>query len=220
MVPETRIRWYLFFSAGLVSVGKRSWIYSIRLKNITRKLIPAMGIVGVSAFIWYQYNQLQAYTDWKQAYKMLHSGNKEMAFLHYSNLLPRLKHDQFFMYNYGAELSQAGQYEHSIKILNQTKTMINDVDVYTHLGNSYEALGRYDKSIKAFEQAMWGFPNKFYPKYRLVPLYYGTGQEQKSIALARKIVNMKPKIPSQKVKRMKKETREFLMVYGKWTFTG
>ena len=78
----------------------------------------------------------------------------------------------------------------------------------------YEATGQHGKAINTFKEASCIIPHLFYPRYRLVPLHYDLGQREKTISMARSIVQMEVKVPSKKVGRLKAETAEFLKIVG------
>ena len=103
-----------------------------------------------------------------------------------------------------------GQYQESVEILQEAATRLNDADLYIYLGNSYEGSGDLEKAIKSFEQASMIMPVKFYPKYRLVKIYQQTGEDEKACVLARQILNMDVKIPSDIVTDIRNDMEKLL----------
>ncbi len=205
----------LFISAGIISGFNNNKIWSITIPGKIIQLLSFVGFILVLIFMHYQYKQLHAYKDWKNGYDLLRNGKIESGLREYEKLYTSLNHDPSFLFNYGSELSLAKKHKQSVKILNETLELLNVADVYTYLGNSYEGMGQYKKAIAAFEQSSYIIPHKFYPKYRLLPLYYGTGQEKKAISLARTIINTKPKVNSKIIDKIKYDVREFLEMHDK-----
>ncbi len=203
----------LFISAGIISGLNNNKIREITIPGKLIQRLAIVGIIPVFIFMHYQYKQLHAYKDWKKGYGLLRNGKSEAGLREYKNLYTSLNHDPSFLFNYGSELSVAKKYKQSIEILNETLELLNVADVYTYLGNSYEGMGQYKKAIAAFEKSSYIIPHKFYPKYRLLPLYFGTGQERKAIDLARSMLHTEPKVPSKIVDKIKYDVRGFLEKY-------
>ncbi len=203
----------LFIAAGVISGLNDNTIFSTTIPEKYIRLSSVVGFILVFMFMHYQYKQLHAYKNWKKGYNLLRSGKINAGLQEYNKLHEPLCHDGSFLFNYGSELSILNRHEKSVKVLNETIELLNVADVYTYLGNSYEGIEEYKKAIAAFEKSCYIIPHKFYPKYRLLPLYFGTGQKRKAIDLARSMLHTEPKVPSKIVDKIKYDARGFLEKY-------
>ena len=121
-----------------------------------------------------------------------------------------MKYNQFFVFNYGAELSVMGQNTQSIGVLREVEHRLNDSDFYIYMGNSYEGIGKLVKAIECFDQASFIMPIKFYPRYRKVLLYQKHGDMNKAKEIAQQIMEMPVKIESDIVTNIRHEMTVFL----------
>lgn len=213
-LQKTALVVLFFFFIGLASTLQSDRIFSISLSKNKSILSSVLLLILVALFLYNQTEQFYAQKRWKAAIVELHSKQNTSTFQIYKDLYPLLKHDRLFMFNYGAELFEFEKYDKSILIMEETLELYNSDKVYMYLGKSYENTEQLDKAIVSFEYALYLIPHKFYPKYRLVPLYYGIGEEDKAICLANEIMQMKVKIPSKTIDDIKREIQLFLNVYG------
>lgn len=147
---------------------------------------------------------------WGEAAKYIRTEKQQNALAIYKEIYSDLRYNSNFLYNYGAELSLIGQYQKSIELLKECEQKLNDADVYTYLGNSYEGIGMVNEAEKSFEQASYIIPHKLYPKYRLVYLYANMNQIDKALEMANKVLKMKPKIESDITRKLKIDIQHFI----------
>jgi O-antigen polymerase len=169
-------------------------------------------IIIISSFIILnsQIRRYKANLDWNKAVTDIKSGQRQVALRKYDKIYPILRYNGNFLYNYGAELSIIGQYEHSIKILKECSLRLNDADVYTYLGNSYENLGKLNEAEQAYIQASNILPHRLYPKYRLVYVYAKANEIEKAVEMAHVVLDKKPKIESTISEKIKEDLNIFL----------
>ena len=147
---------------------------------------------------------------WKQAYLTYQMGLYENSFQEYAELYGALKYDGAYLVNYGKACSMAAEHKQAVKILKRAENFSPNTLVYTALGDSYKALGKIDKAEQAYKKASFILPARFYPRYLLAKLYDGTGQNQKAIHVATKILNKKIKIQSTAIEEIKTEMKEII----------
>jgi O-antigen ligase len=175
-----------------------------------RRAASLIGIIFLSIFVINQTTIFHASKEWLNAFKLVRSNNYTQAKEDYEGLYPVLRYNPYFLFNYGAELSLMGEYNKSIKILKEAETGMNNADLYIYLGNSYTGINDLDKAANCFQKASDLMPIKFYPKYRLVKIFIQKGEIEKAKSLAREIIEMKVKIPSEVIKGIRKEMEELL----------
>lgn len=78
------------------------------------------------------------------------------------------------------------------------------------MGKNYQALKQYENAEKAFRQAHFMIPHRFYPLYLLAKMYFESGQTEKGKAIALQLLHKKTKIHSTAIDEMKNEI-QFLL---------
>ena len=68
----------------------------------------------------------------------------------------------------------------------------------------------YDMAEQAYQKAFSVMPNRLYPLYQLMMLYHDSGNIKKAKTMAKRVIEMKPKIESPATKDMKKKAKEIL----------
>lgn len=145
-----------------------------------------------SANQFYQFDAYQAsLSDYREAYYHLNTNGD-------------------FLTNYGKALSESKNYSKAIAILERGRKLYPNAVVYTALGNSYKALGLYNKAEHAYLYAWQMNPSRFYPKYLLAILYRDTGQKVKAVAVANELLQKKAKVESEAIREIKHEMNEII----------
>lgn len=81
---------------------------------------------------------------------------------------------------------------------------------YVLMGNNYKDMKHYDLAEQAYQKAYSVMPNRLYPLYQLMMLYHDCGNTQKAKAMAKRVIEMKPKIESPATRDMKKKAIEII----------
>ena len=167
------------------------------------KVIPIMTsllLIGITTTIVYpQFSMFKAYKQWAHGrlyYKMKIYATAAKI---YAPLTNTLRHPYFFM-EYGYALSQTGQHEESIAILQRVAQILPDPQIYNRIGKSYQALGEYQLAEQYFQKAHHMVPNLVYPNFLLAQLYLEMGLRDKTLECARQILTLKPKKESLHIK--------------------
>lgn len=184
----------------------------IMLKNTSISIIARVIVVIACAFfLFYFTKQLQAEMKWKKIAVCSLAGNTEEMLPEYEKLYSTsFRQNPFFLYNYGAELNVASQFDKSIKILIECQKQFNDFDLLMLLADNYEKKGEIEKAIQIYKQASNMIPCRFIPIYQLFEIYRGAGQKYMAAKYANEIVNKKVKIPSLTVYSIKVEAKKYL----------
>ena len=115
-----------------------------------------------------------------------------------------------FLFSFGKKLREEGRYNESNAILRQGTRCSADPMFYVLMGNNYRDIKHYDLAEQAYNKAFSVMPNRLYPLYQLMLLYQDSGNRQKAKAMAKRVIEMKPKIESRATMDMKEKAREFL----------
>lgn len=203
----------LYFLIAIVSATTANKKLNINMPVFAKKGLAFAAVIGIIVFIGIQKKRYDASKEWKKTATIIKQGKVERALRNYEKLYSILKYNPYFLYNYGAELSQLKNFDKSIELLEETKYKINDADVYTYLGNSYEGINDYENAEYAFEKASNIVPHRLYPKYRLVFLYAKTNRINMARNLAIEVLNTEEKIKSDVTKQIKEGLYAFLQQF-------
>lgn len=103
-----------------------------------------------------------------------------------------------------------GRYNDSNAILRQGTRCSADPMFYVLMGNNYKDMKQYDLAEQAYKKAFSVMPNRLYPLYQLMLLYQDSGDVKKAKAMAKRVIETKPKIESRATRNMKEKASEFL----------
>lgn len=115
-----------------------------------------------------------------------------------------------FLFAFGKKLREEGRYNDSNAILSQGIRCSADPMFYVLMGNNYKDMKHYDLAEQAYKKAFSVMPNRLYPLYQLMLLYQDSGDTQKAKAMAKRVIEMKPKIESRATRDMKEKAKDFL----------
>ena len=117
-------------------------------------------------------------------------------------------HESLFLV--GKRLHEEGKYNDSNAILRQGIRSSADPMFYVLMGNNYKEMKHYDLAEQAYKKAFSVMPNRLYPLYQLMLLYQDSGDVKKAKAMAKRVIEMKPKIESRATRDMKEKAKDFL----------
>ncbi len=103
-----------------------------------------------------------------------------------------------------------GRYNDSNAILRQGTRCSADPMFYVLMGNNYKDMKQYDLAEQAYKKAFSVMPNRLYPLYQLMLLYQDSGDVKKTKAMAKRVIEMTPKIESRATRNMKEKAKDFL----------
>lgn len=115
-----------------------------------------------------------------------------------------------FLFAFGKKLREEGRYKESNAVLSQGAKCSADPMFYVLMGNNYKDMKHYDLAEKAYYKAFSVMPNRLYPYHQLMLLYKDWGDMKKAKAMARRVVDMKPKVDSRLTRDIKKKAADFL----------
>ena len=181
---------------------KRQWLF--------KTVLVLLAFVCMNKTISYTQKLSQGFMAWNNDLNNHLYGDYKTAVLEFETVYPLFEKEGDFLMNYGKTLAIAGEYTKAIVVLEQAKYYLNTTIMATALGDSYKATKQYKKAEVAYQQAANMIPSQFYPNYLLVKLYDDTGQKAKAIAMAKKVLKKKIKIPSTAIKEIQAEMKRIL----------
>lgn len=145
-----------------------------------------------------------------QSYHLFSNLEQEAFVNDYYELLPLESDHSLFLFDFGKLLRILGRYNDSNAILQKGTMVSNDPMFYVLMGNNYKDMKHYDLAEQAYQKAYSVMPNRLYPLYQLMMLYHDCGNTQKEKAMAKRVIEMKPKIESPATRDMKKKAMEII----------
>lgn len=115
-----------------------------------------------------------------------------------------------FLFAFGKKLREEGRYNESNAVLRQGTMCSSDPIFYVLIGNNYKDMKHYDLAEESYYKAFSVMPNRLYPLYQLMLLYQESGNVIKAKAMAKRVIEMKPKIDSQATRKMKEKAQLLL----------
>lgn len=155
----------LLYSAYLLI---RKQIYN-RCFHVMKFRLPIGAFwVCLSIYIGVQtFQRMKVELEWTEISNLALLGKTEEAFPRYRKIYVYLKTDRYFLYNYSAELYQAGEYQEGLAIALQCRKYWADHDLEMLLGTLYEQLHQFNKAEQSYRLASYMCPNRFILLYQL-----------------------------------------------------
>lgn len=190
--------------------GSKSFVYY-------KKMVHPVAILGfiIAVFITsILFNNMKEQYDirqkWYLAYTSCKTGACEASLPEYEQVFNSLKYNGDYLYLYGKACSMVDRHDEAIDILKRAAKLFPNSLAYTSLGESYNAVGQFDKAEQAYLRATQILPERFYPKYLLAKLYDKTGQRLKAIRIAKELLGKKVKVESLATEQIKLEMKTLL----------
>jgi len=175
-------------------------------------LYPIYFLIASSFFI--AERRLITMYKWHDTLSKMQNGYSEVALKQYQLLIPALKDNGFFLFNYGAELYNHKKYQESSEKLELATRYYSSYELYCYLGNSYEARGLYKRAENAYIEACNISPHMIYPKFLLFKLYKRAKMKKRIIETGELIVRYPLKIQNPTAIQMKEEVNYNLNQLG------
>ncbi|MBT1689832.1 O-antigen ligase family protein [Dawidia soli] len=172
---------------------------------VARALFAMTMATLIVAVTWKLCIQYRALRDWKTASFLKEYRDYPRALKFMQALEPALHGNGQFMFEYGQTLALQGRYTEGIAVLQHAATLTADPYLFNALGLCYQETGQFAKAEQSYQNAVYLIPHKFYPRYLLAKLYLEMGEEQRALTVARQIMSMSVKVPSQAVDEIKAE---------------
>ena len=118
--------------------------------------------------------------------------NNEIAEKYFKKAI-ELKPDDFVIRNnYGVVLLKRGCYEKAIEQLNKIKEKEKSADIVSSLAYCYGNIGKYDRSIEYYIEAIQLDPHDKENLINLACIYAKNGESKKSLSIFKKLIGVNP----------------------------
>lgn len=176
----------------------------------TPKGLKAVGIIFLSIGLFRVIQDIRFENGWLRVTQVEYSAPTSEILRQYGNLYDRWSGNYYFLYSYAALLSRKGEYEKSNKILTECQRYFDDCDVQTIVAENHYHLGNWIQAESHYFTAAHMCPNRFFPLYGLYKIYIVLNERNKALEIADSILVKKVKIPSQTVRHIMEEMREYV----------
>lgn len=147
----------------------------------------------------------------KKAKLLKESGQYEQALKIMPDLKFYIKEDANYWTNYGNIYFELQQYPAALNCFKKAQQLSTLPEVYGGIGACYEKLQQYPQAIQQYKTMVALYPSKFLYRMMLLQTYLKNKDVSEAITLAEEIIQLQPKIPSEKVNRYKNMCRGLLM---------
>lgn len=154
--------------------------------------------------------EMKTRQEWKSSSIFYSMKSYDAVCEDYPSLLPTLKKNHKFMFEYGHSLNKEGKYEESNRILIEGAKQSTDPMFWTIIGNNYLSLKQYGESEESYLRSYYLCPNRLYPIYLLTKLCDTIGDIAKREYYGTILINKTPKVKSSATQEMKDEIIKLL----------
>jgi len=183
-----------------------------KIKNWVPRTVALLLSAGLST---YSVMMVMAEIKWNRLAHLSLNGRGREVLTEYNRLYRWLGKDGLFLYNFAAELHEAGEFEKSLVVFEHCTRYFNDMDVQMLMAINYKQLGRFVEAEQHFKLAIAMFPAKFVPMYELVNLYVANNCKDDALALARRIIDKEEKVTSPTVTEIKNQIQRLIQALEK-----
>ena len=173
---------------------------------ISLLLVSTLGVFSYSRVMNY-YDALCAWNDASDIYNI---EAYEESIDDFEIAYPILRHNGDFLVQYGKALTMANKHPEAIIILERAKNYLNNIILYTALGDAYNQTNDYQKAEECYQTAYYMAPSRFYPLYLLAKMYKKSEQESKAINTAQDILSKEIKVPSSAIDEIREYAQEIV----------
>lgn len=168
-------------------------------------LLPVAALGCVFVFSSFAHKHIYVREKAESDYRVM-AGISHSAFIDdYYELLPYLRGNANFLFDFGKMLSSDGRYNDSNAMLRLGTLTSNDPMFYVVQGNNYCEMASYLEAEKAYQKAFNIMPNRIYPLYRLMLFYEKVGNKEQMKEMAQRVADFKVKVASPATKEMQKK---------------
>jgi len=192
--------WFMTLLLAIEAIPDR---YMVPGKAIRYALVCVsfISLIGTGCMLYH-------HLKWAEMSRRCIAGQTERMLPHYEKMMPWMKWNPLFLYNYAAELNYVDRYEESLRLTEACMKTYNDYDVQILLGDNLEHIGQIKQAITVYRHASDMIPNRFIPLESMLNLYQKIGDTINARLIAKEILEKPVKVPSPQVEEIKRKARE------------
>ena len=136
---------------------------------------------------------------WAEIYRHSLDGQSEKMLSHYASMMPEMKYNPLFLYNYSVELNYSNRYKESQEIAKRCKALYNDYDVQLLIADNYANMGMPLQALSTYRHASNMIPCRLVPLEAMMSLYLNLSDTVHATQIAQEILSKQIKVPSEEV---------------------
>ena len=133
------------------------------------------------------------------------------ALPYYVSLKHRFEDNPYFLYNYAAVLTETKEYGKALEVALECRKYWADYDLDLMIGENYQHLNKPKQAEIYYKNASMMCPSRFAPLNFLYDLYEETGEEQKALEVAKKVMETPVKIKSLAVNQIRYKMKQAVL---------
>lgn len=158
---------------------------------------------------------VEAETEWKKSsisftHNSVNDSQTENLFKEYEKILPLLKRNPQFLYNYAALLNKYNFFTASLRLTKACEQIRSDYDLRLLKGDNLVHLRQYQEAVTCFRDCAYMVPSRFMPLYKLLEIYIETGLDRLAGEMAVRILEKEVKVPSLVTFSIKSKAKNYL----------
>jgi len=208
--PFMYIQFYFLLLVCLTVLSQSSYCFELRFNCVKAKLlllIPFLLITGYVSFMGMQYAVSLKKLHRQQNFLILNESEAALSAI--TQLEPVLKSNPLLLHLQAHLLFVNKDYEKAIDKL--TASLSRHASYYTllELGRNYEASGKIQNALDAWQLASAMIPNRFEPHYLQIGVFHRTGQLAQADSLTNLFYRKERKVDAIQIDRMMIEVRKW-----------
>lgn len=172
------------------------------------KIVKSSILASALLLSSFTYRHIKERAQAEADYRMMAGVNHADFIRDYYEILPLMRANEHFLFDFGRILATAGRYNDSNSMLRMGTLVSNDPMFYVMQGNNCRDMGFYPEAEHAYRKAFHVMPNRLYPLYQLMLLYERQGDTERMADMARQVIAFKEKVVSPATEEMKAKARE------------
>ena len=136
---------------------------------------------------------------WAEIYRHSLDGQSEKMLSHYASMMPEMKYNPLFLYNYSVELNYSNRYKESQEIAKRCKALYNDYDVQLLIADNYANMVMLFQALSTYRHASNMIPCRLVPLEAMMSLYLNLSDTVHATQIAQEILSKQIKVPSEEV---------------------
>lgn len=172
-------------------------------------------IISISTYsVWILFSLADADRQNKKAKLLKEAGNNKETLQILGKLEPTLKENSDYWQNYEHLYFKTQQFEQAAACFEKAKKYSSLPPIYLGAGKIHEKMKQYPEAIREYETLTALYPAKFAYKISLLKTYLKNHENAKAIDLAYEIIELQPKVPSEKIDQYKKMCHALLKSFS------
>lgn len=177
------------------------------MRNTVCTLVLFCSLGGIYKLV----KRVKVEKEWGQTSKLTLSREFDKVLPTYEKLEKAFADNPYFLYNYAAILTENKQYQKALEIALCCRFYWADYDLDLMIGKNYQHLNEPEQAEIYYENASMMCPSRFIPLNFLYDLYYETGNKQKALKIASRIIEMPVKVKSLVVNQIRYKMKQALL---------